>query len=172
MQAKLASEAERFAAEMSSLRSENEELAARAQALQDEETVVVINSANADTFFASQARPLKAVLFTTKPDIPPLWQQLYDAQSMTTAFGLYDAQSMTTAFGVVRHVEERIMEKFSITPGDLPRIYLSQIGRGKDKSDVVRHVEERIMEKFSITPGDLPRICLFADGKNGRWIRF
>jgi len=40
------------------------------------------------TFLFWQARPLKAVLFTTKTDIPPLWQQLYEAQSMTTAFGV------------------------------------------------------------------------------------
>jgi hypothetical protein len=118
----LATEKANFDAKIGALRSENELLKVKAQALQEvqEETVVLLNRSNADTFFASQVfplpsisffhllylvvlwyseeqyltwrvrpclqvRPLKAVLFTTKTEIPPLWRQLYEAQSMTTA---------------------------------------------------------------------------------------
>ncbi|EKX37235.1 hypothetical protein GUITHDRAFT_116649 [Guillardia theta CCMP2712] len=121
LRAQVESESRVFSAEIIKLKEEKQLLSDKLMALEaaQGERVVMLNSRNADAFLASTIRPLKAVLFTTKTDVPPLWQQLAEAQSMTTAFG------------VVRHVEEDVLESFELTAADLPHICIFR-GRGRE----------------------------------------
>ena len=99
------------------LRAERGALQAEVKAMQEvlSTRVVKLGADNIDAFLSNATRPLKAVLFTTKTETPPLWLQLADAQSTTSAFG------------VVHHVETALMQKFKLEVSDLPRIciYLS-----------------------------------------------
>eukprot|EP00286_Rhodomonas_abbreviata_P020205 CAMPEP_0181299830 /NCGR_PEP_ID=MMETSP1101-20121128/6562_1 /TAXON_ID=46948 /ORGANISM="Rhodomonas abbreviata, Strain Caron Lab Isolate" /LENGTH=352 /DNA_ID=CAMNT_0023405019 /DNA_START=336 /DNA_END=1391 /DNA_ORIENTATION=- len=76
------------------------------------ERVLLLSSSNVDAFFGSWTRPLKAILFTTKTDVPPLWSQLAEAQCITTAFA------------VVKHTDGSLMDRFNLTTAELPRICL------------------------------------------------
>jgi len=111
-QDQLAAETERTGAIIAELERERNELALQVKAYEDvqQQRVLMLNASNMDVFLASTTRPLKAVLFTTKADTPPLWSQLAEAQSMTTAFG------------VVKHVETDLMSRFELENSDLPRI--------------------------------------------------
>jgi len=105
-------ETERMGALISGLEYERNGLASQVKAYEDVqgERVLMLQQSNMDVFLSSTARPLKAVLFTTKAETPPLWSQLAEAQSMTTAFG------------VIKHVEQELMERFQLDSEDLPRI--------------------------------------------------
>lgn len=76
----------------------------------EEDKVVELSEASLAAFFANWARPTKAILFTTKPEVPPLWRELAEAQSMSTAFA------------VVRHSDAALMAHFGLTAAELPRI--------------------------------------------------
>ena len=111
-QDQLAADTERTAAIIAELERERNELVLQIKAYEDvqQQRVLMLSASNMDVFLASTTRPLKAVLFTTKADTPPLWSQLAEAQSMTTAFG------------VVKHVETDLMARFELNTSDLPRI--------------------------------------------------
>lgn len=96
------------------LGEEKRSLEAQVQALKDvqQQQAMLLDSSNEQTFFASTLRPLRAVLFTTKSEIPQLWLDLA-AQ-----------QSISCSFAVVRHTEEKLMQRFSLSPASLPRILL------------------------------------------------
>eukprot|EP00960_Hanusia_phi_P066986 766519-Hanusia_phi.AAC.2 len=121
LRVQLESESRVFSGEIIKLKEEKGVLEEKLAALEgaQDERVVLLNPRNADSFLASTIRPLKAVLFTTKTEVPPLWQQLAEAQSMTTAFG------------VVRHVEQELLQSFELTPADLPHICIFR-GRGRE----------------------------------------
>jgi hypothetical protein len=72
--------------------------------------VVEMNTFNADTFFSDEERAVKAVLFTRKAEVPPLWRQVAMANLRIASFGL------------VRHSEDDLMERFGLTPELLPRV--------------------------------------------------
>ncbi|EKX46584.1 hypothetical protein GUITHDRAFT_137982 [Guillardia theta CCMP2712] len=101
------------------LRRERESLVLQIKNLEQIQAAVVLllNSENIDDFFSSKFRPLKAILFTTKSEIPPLWKQLAEAQQQTTSFG------------VVKHVETELMSSFRLQEQDLPRICVYREGR-------------------------------------------
>jgi hypothetical protein len=103
---------ERMEGQIAQLEEQRAQLAAQVAAYEDvqAERVLMLQPSNMDVFLASTTRPLKAVLFTTKAETPPLWSQLAEAQSMTTAFG------------VVKHTEQGLMERFELDVSDLPRI--------------------------------------------------
>lgn len=94
------------------LEAENSNLRARVAALEEvqQASVLLMTESNAEAFLLSRTRPLKAVLFTAKPETPPLWQQLAGEVSASTAFA------------VVRHVEEALLKRFELSAADLPRI--------------------------------------------------
>jgi hypothetical protein len=101
------------------LRAEKERLLAEVKALREvqQARVVKLRDDNVDVFLSNTTRPLKALLFTTKSETPPLWQQLAEAQSTTTAFA------------VVHHVEAALMKKFMLDVSDLPRICIYSTGK-------------------------------------------
>jgi DNA repair exonuclease SbcCD ATPase subunit len=111
-QVQLQTETHRMEAIIADLEAQREDLASKVKAYEDvqQERVLMLTQNNIDVFLASTTRPLKAVLFTTKSEVPPLWSQLAEAQAMTTAFG------------VVKHVEDALMERFELDKSDLPRI--------------------------------------------------
>lgn len=136
------------------LRAEREALLAEVKALREvqQARVVKLRDDNVDVFLSSTTRPLKAVLFTTKTETPPLWQQLAEAQveipksqlqfihsistgGLTRRFrsrlriSCYARQSTTTAFAVVHHVETALMKKFALDVSDLPRICIYSTGK-------------------------------------------
>eukprot|EP00286_Rhodomonas_abbreviata_P012290 CAMPEP_0181343420 /NCGR_PEP_ID=MMETSP1101-20121128/31579_1 /TAXON_ID=46948 /ORGANISM="Rhodomonas abbreviata, Strain Caron Lab Isolate" /LENGTH=413 /DNA_ID=CAMNT_0023455053 /DNA_START=200 /DNA_END=1438 /DNA_ORIENTATION=+ len=96
------------------LKEEKAKLEVEVQALKDvqQEKAILLNDTTEENFFASTLRPLRAVLFTTKADIPQLWLDLA-AQ-----------QSISCSFGVVRHTEEKLMTRFGCRTDSLPRILL------------------------------------------------
>ena len=108
----LQAESERMEKLIAYLEVQRDQLAAQVTAYEDvqAERVLMLKATNIDVFLASTTRPLKAVLFTTKSDTPPLWSQLAEAQAMTTAFG------------VIKHTEQDLMERFELDNSDLPRI--------------------------------------------------
>lgn len=105
-------------AEADKLKKENEALTAEVRAMQEvqRERILKLKAENVEAFLSSATRPLKAVLFTTKSETPPLWQQLAEAQSTTTSFG------------VVFHTETALMEKWTLEVADLPRICIFSSG--------------------------------------------
>jgi hypothetical protein len=101
------------------LRAERVALQAEVKAMQEvlSTRVVKLSADNIEAFLTNVTRPLKAVLFTTKAETPPLWLQLADAQSTTSAFG------------IVHHVETALMQKFKLHVSDLPRICIYSSGK-------------------------------------------
>jgi hypothetical protein len=100
------------------LKAENQALLAEVKVMQEVQhaLVVKLRADNVHTFLSNTTRPLKAVLFTTKTETPPLWLQLAEAQCTTTAFG------------VVHHTELSLMEQYSLEVSDLPRICIFPSG--------------------------------------------
>jgi hypothetical protein len=101
------------------LHAERVALQAEVKAMQEvlSTRVVKLSADNIEAFLTNVTRPLKAVLFTTKAETPPLWLQLADAQSTTSAFG------------IVHHVETALMQKFKLHVSDLPRICIYSSGK-------------------------------------------
>eukprot|EP00960_Hanusia_phi_P068038 766752-Hanusia_phi.AAC.9 len=121
----------KFEGEVENLRREREKLLLQVKNLEQihQAVVLLLNQENIDDFFSSKFRPLKAILFTTKAEVPPLWKQLAEAQHPTTSFG------------VVKHVEAELMSSFGLQEQDLPRICVYREGRG---SGVVYDGEVRL----------------------------
>jgi len=101
------------------LRAEKEALELEIRALKEVQGsfLIKLHGDNVDAFLSNTTRPLKAVLFTTKPDTPPLWS------------ALAEAQSTTTAFAIVHHIETALMQKFKLQDLDLPRICIYSSGK-------------------------------------------
>ena len=83
-----------------------------ARSMEGDGLVVEMNVFNADSFFSDDERVVKAVLFTRKAEIPALWRQVAMANLRIASFGL------------VRHSEEDLMQRFQLTPEQLPRVVI------------------------------------------------
>ncbi len=90
--------------------SASEGSSAVARSMEGDGLVVELNVFNADSFFSDEERVVKAVLFTRKSEVPPLWRQVAMANLRIASFGL------------VRHGEEDLMQRFQLTPEQLPRV--------------------------------------------------
>jgi hypothetical protein len=75
-----------------------------------EQAVCELTPDNVDAFLRSTVRPIKAVLATTKTDVPILWKQLADDNSLTTSFG------------IARHTQESLLTRFGTSVEALPVI--------------------------------------------------
>jgi hypothetical protein len=91
---------------------ESETNSAVARAMEGDGLVLELNVFNADSFFSDEERAVKAVLFTRKAEVPPLWRQVAMANLRIASFG------------IVRHGEEDLMERFQLAPEQLPRVMI------------------------------------------------
>eukprot|EP00282_Hemiselmis_andersenii_P036791 CAMPEP_0169445612 /NCGR_PEP_ID=MMETSP1042-20121227/10532_1 /TAXON_ID=464988 /ORGANISM="Hemiselmis andersenii, Strain CCMP1180" /LENGTH=536 /DNA_ID=CAMNT_0009557019 /DNA_START=19 /DNA_END=1626 /DNA_ORIENTATION=+ len=111
---RLASLEEEHAAAVAGLTEERDSMVREVAAIKEvhERAVVEICAGNYPSFQRSTVRPLKALLVTTKPDVPLLWQQLAEAQTLTTSFG------------IVRHTDAELLALLGTPVETLPRILL------------------------------------------------
>ncbi|KAJ1465094.1 hypothetical protein T484DRAFT_1866475 [Baffinella frigidus] len=95
-----------------------EEAPSTPQKVREEDPYVrVLESFTADAFFMDPVIPVKAVLFTKKPQVPGLWKQVAAAQRRNAAFG------------VVLSTEEDLVSRFGFSDADLPKVLVLMPGR-------------------------------------------
>lgn len=110
---KLEEQAAEFAGRVESLSGERDAMSREVAAIKKahEEGVAELQADILDAFIRSTVKPVKAVLITTKTDVPLLWQQLAASQSLTTSFG------------IVRHTQLDLIARFGTAVEALPRIF-------------------------------------------------
>ena len=96
---------------------EEEKPSSPAKVQAEDSYVRVLEMLTADEFFMDPVIPVKAVLFTKKPQVPGLWKQVAAAQRRNAAFG------------IVLSTDEDLRDRFGFSDEDLPKVLVLMPGK-------------------------------------------